>query len=184
MTKSELELLLRQAGAIAHDKHFFLFGSQSLRAICPRYPKDFPKTLEADLYPRHNPEAWALLRSKMGRNSLFFKKHGFFLDCVDPALSTLPDGWTERLIPFRTPRTGGVTAWCLEPHDLFASKLSAWREKDQQFLKAMLKHKLIKPAIAMNRIEDLPISDGRKKELNVQFSQLVEGLKAKKTPKR
>jgi hypothetical protein len=33
----------------------------------------------------------------------------------------LPTGWTERLIPFRTPRTGGVTAWCLDPHDLFAA---------------------------------------------------------------
>ena len=180
MTKSDLELMLREAGAIARDRDFFLFGSQSLRAVCPRYPKEFPKTYEADLYPRRYPQAWALLRDRMGRNSAFFKQHGFFLDCVDPALAMLPDLWLERLIPFRTPRTGGVTAWCLEPHDLFVSKLAAWREKDQQFLRAMLKHKLANPLIVLNRIEDLPVSASRREELK----QLVEELVAESRANR
>ena len=69
MTKSNLELMLREAGAIARDRDFFLFGSQSLRAVCARYPKEFPKTFEADIYPRRYPQAWALLRERMGRNS-------------------------------------------------------------------------------------------------------------------
>ena len=114
----------------------------------------------------------------MGRNSPFYKKHGFFLDCVDPGLATFPDGWTERLIPFRTPRTGGVTAWCLEPHDLFVSKLVAWRAKDQQFLRAMLKHKLAKPKIACNRIEALPVSPGQQAQLKRQTEELVAELRA------
>ena len=33
MTKSDLELLLREAGTLARDRDFFLFGSQSLRAM-------------------------------------------------------------------------------------------------------------------------------------------------------
>src|SRR3990172_250520 len=114
MTRSKLEIMLREAGVIARDRDFFLFGSQALRAICPRYPPEFPKSLEADLYPRHQPQAWSLLRRQMGRDSKFFRKHGVYLGCVDPALSTFPDGWMDRLIPFRTPRTGGVTAGCLE----------------------------------------------------------------------
>jgi hypothetical protein len=113
MTKSELEDLLRRAGKIARDKDFFLIGSQALRAIAPAIPRDFPKTLEADLYPRRHPEAWGLLRTELGNQSKFFKQHGYYLDCTDPGLATLPDDWTERLIPFRTARTGGVTAWCL-----------------------------------------------------------------------
>jgi len=44
------------------------------------------------------------------KDSRFFKRKGYYLDCTDPGLATLPDGWNERLIPFRTPRTGGVTA--------------------------------------------------------------------------
>jgi uncharacterized nucleotidyltransferase DUF6036 len=177
MTRGDLELLLRHAGALAHESDFFLFGSQSIRAVCTRMPREFPKTFEADLYPRHHPQAWALLRTKMGRGSNFYKRHGFFLDCVDPGLAMLPDGWLERLIPFRSPRTAGVTAWCLEPHDLFVSKLVAWREKDRRFLVGMLRHKLAKPMVVLNRIEDLPISASRKTELATTLNQLVTDMR-------
>ncbi len=172
--------MLREAGGIARDRDFFLFGSQALRAVCSPYPKDFPKTLEADLYPRHHPQAWSLLRQHMGRGSKFYHKHGVYLDCVDPALAMFPDGWLERLIPFRTPRTGGVTAWCLEPHDLFASKLVAWRAKDQQFLRAMLKHKLAEPRRVLNRIKDLPVSTSRRAELKLLVKELVAQLRARR----
>ena len=177
MTKGKLEIILQAAGVIARDQDFFLIGSQALRAVCARYPKDFPTTLEADLYPQHHPQAWSLLQKQMGRGSKFFRRHGVYLDCADPALATFPDGWLERLIPFRTPRTGGVTAWCLEPHDLFVSKLVAWREKDQQFLRAMLKHKLAKPPIILNRIEDLPVATDRRSEFKRQTDALVAELR-------
>jgi hypothetical protein len=173
MTKSEFENLLCRAGKIARDKDFFLIGSQALRGISPVIPRDFPKTLEADLYPRRHPQAWALLRSKLGSGSTFSDRNGYYLDCVDPGLATLPDGWMERLIPFRTPRTGGVTAWCLDPSDLFASKLAAWRGKDQLFLAAMLRHKLARPAAVRKRITGLPVSDSRKNQLVAALNQLV-----------
>jgi len=184
MTKAKLELMLREAGDIARELDFYLFGSQALRAVCPRYPKEFPKTLEADLYPCHHPQAWSLLREQMGRGSKIFRKHGVFLDCVDPGLSTFPDGWTERLIPFRTPRTGGVTAWCLEPNDLFASKLAAWREKYQQFHRAMLRHKLARPKIVSSRIEDLPVSESARSEMKQLMSELVDLVRREKRSRR
>ena len=176
MTKAKLEIMLREAGKIARDKDFFLFGSQSLRAVCPRYPKEFPKTLEADLYPRNHPQAWSLLLNKMGRDSRYFRQHGVFLDCVDPGLATLPDGWTERLIPFRTPRTGGVTAWCLAPDDLFASKLAAWRPKDQPFVHAMLRRSLTRPEIVRERIQELPVSSAHRAEMLVTLDKIVTAL--------
>ena len=177
MTKAEFEDLLKRAGALAREWDFFLIGSQSLRAVCPAIPRDFPTTLEADLYPRNHPQAWSLLRAELGNKSAFFKKRSYYLDCTDPGLATLPDGWTERLIPFRTPRTGGVTAWCLEPHDLFASKLVAWRDKDRQFLRAMLKHKFAKPPIALSRVDDLPIAPSRQEELKSRIADLVAELR-------
>jgi len=173
MTEAELENLLKLAGDVARERDFFPICSQSLRASCAAIPRDFPKTIEADLYPRHHPQAWSLLRAELGNKTKFFKQHGYYLDCTDPSLATLPDGWTERLIPFRTPRTGGVTAWCLEPHDLFVSKLIAWREKDQQFLRAMLRHKFAKPAVVLRRIEELPVSPTRREELKELVSELV-----------
>lgn len=132
------------------------------------------------MYPRRYPQAWAMLRRQLGSGSRFFDQNGYYLDCTDPGLATLPEGWLERLIPFRTPRTGGVTAWCLEPHDLFGSKLVAWREKDQQFLRAMLKHKLAKPLIVFSRIADLPVSPSRREELKRQTEGLVTEFRANK----
>src|SRR5215470_17570443 len=144
MTKLQLEKLLLKAAEVARERDFFLIVSQALRGVSHAIPRDFPATREADLYPRRNPQAWNMLRIKLGKSSAFFRRNGYYLDCTDPGLSTLPDGWIERLIPFRTPRTRGVTAWCLEPHDLFVSKLVAWREKDQLYLQAMLRHKFVK----------------------------------------
>ena len=184
MTKSELENLLRKAGKLARDPDFFLIGSQSLRGVCASIPSDFPKTSEADLYPRHHPQAWSILREELGNRSKFFAEKGYYLDCTDPALATLPEGWTERLIPFRTPRTGGVTAWCLEPHDLFVSKLVVWREKDQQFVRAMLRHNFVKRPILLSRIEDLPISPARQNELKNLVSMLVTNPIPRKSPTR
>ncbi|HYV26003.1 MAG TPA: hypothetical protein VFA77_00585 [Candidatus Eisenbacteria bacterium] len=79
MTKSELETLLRRAGEIARDRDFFLIGSQALRGTCSAIPRDLPKTMEADLYPRRFPEAWALRREQLGNRSRFFKRHGYYL---------------------------------------------------------------------------------------------------------
>lgn len=184
MTKSEFEDLLCRAGVIARDRDFFLIGSQSLRGICPAIPRDFPKTIEADLYPRRHPQAWSILRGELGNDSKFFDQHGYYLDCTDPGLATLADGWTERLIPFRTPRTGGVTAWCLAPEDLFAAKLAAWRPKDQLFLAAMLRHKFAKPAVVKKRVAELPVSAVRKKAMIASLDHLVRenrrAMRAKK----
>ncbi len=180
MTKSELENLLRRAGKLAYERDFFLIGSQSLRGICRSIPRDFPNTLEADLYPRHHPQAWSLLRRELGNHSKFFKRNGYYLNCTDPALATLPDGWTERLIPFRTPRTGGVTAWCLDPHDLFVSKLVALRAKDRLFLRAMLKHKLVKLPTVMHRIGDLSVQAARQGQLIHSAKELAKELQGRR----
>jgi hypothetical protein len=173
MTKLEFEDLLLRAGKLARDWDFFLIGSQALRGVCEAIPRDFPKTLEADLYPRNHPQAWGLLRDGLGKRSRFFYRKGYYLDCTDPVLATLPEGWMARLIAFRTPRTGGVTAWCLEPHDLFAAKLAAWRPKDQLFLAAMLRHKFAKPAVVKKRVAELPVSVAQKNEMLAALAQLV-----------
>ena len=155
-----------------------LFGSQALRGVCPVWPRDFPKTIEADLYPRHHPQTWSLLREALGSQSRFFRQNGYYLDCTDPGVATLPGGWAKRLIPFRTPRTGGVTAWCLEPHDLFVSKLAVWREKDQQFLAAMLRHKLAKLPLVLRRIAVLPGSSRSHAEFRKHATELAAQLHA------
>ena len=98
MTKAEFEDLLSRAGKLARERDFFLIGSQSLRGVCAAIPRDFPTTIEADLYPRQRPQAWGLLREELGNQSKFFKRHGYYLDCTDPRTRHPPgrlDGTTD-----------------------------------------------------------------------------------------
>ena len=92
----------------------------------------------------------------MGRNSAFARKHGFYVDVVSPEIATLPEGWETRVKPFRV---GPITAFCLEIHDLLASKLAAGRLKDLELAGAILKLRLASARTLRARIAKLlPLS--------------------------
>lgn len=184
MNKSQLELALRSAGKIARDPEFFVFGSQSILGILARPPQACLVSQELDLYPRNHPQAITLLIAKLGARSAFARKHGFFVDCVTPDLAAFPDGWTERLIPFRTKRTGGVTGWCVELHDVVASKLSAGREKDLTYVRTLLGARLIKPVIVEDRISTLPLPALQREELFTLLKELAAQARSKRKPSR
>jgi len=58
---------------------------------------------------------------------------------VTPEIANLPEGWEKRMKHFRV---GPITAYCLEMHDLLASKLAAGILKDLELAGAMLKLQL------------------------------------------
>lgn len=66
-----------------------------------------------------------------------------------------------RLVPFDTPGTRGVTAWCLELHDLWVSKAVAGREKDREFCRALLQRGVVMPDVLTSRLESVPALDPR-----------------------
>ena len=86
------------------------------------------------------------------------KREGFFVDCVTPELAALPEGWTDRLIPFCSRKTGGATGWCLELYDLAASKLAAGRKKDLDYVQALLSCGLINSRMLKGRLRTLPVA--------------------------
>lgn len=53
--------------------------------------------------------------------------------------------------------TGGATGLCLEVHDLAASKIAAGREKDMEFVRALLRHRLADPAVVQRRINGMSV---------------------------
>ena len=85
---------------------------------------------------------------------------------VTPKTAVLPTGWRKRLVRFQTPGTLGVTALCLEPHDLWFSKAIAGRPKDLEFCKALIKRDLVKPRTLQNRLKEV-------KKLNPQVRASV-----------
>lgn len=66
-----------------------------------------------------------------------------------------PEGWRDRLVPLRTENTGGVTAWCLDPHDLVASELAAARPEDVEFARALLEADIVDRDRLTERIDEL-----------------------------
>lgn len=60
--------------------------------------------------------------------------------------------------------TRGHTGHCLEAHDLAASKLAAYREKDRDFVRILLVEGLVDPGTLRARIRGLPlVADHRRK---------------------
>jgi hypothetical protein len=69
----------------------------------------------------------------------------------------LPDSWSEWTVAVSHPiGTRGGTGQCLEAHDLAASKLVAYREKDRVFVNTLLDEGLIDGQILLDRIRALP----------------------------
>jgi hypothetical protein len=177
MTKSQLEMALRQAGKIARDRDFIVFGSQCILGTVSRPPRTCLASQELDLYPRGHPQAVMLLVQKLGPRSAFSRREGFFVDCVTPDLAAIPEGWTDRLIPFSTRQTAGVTGWCLELHDLAASKLAAGRKKDLDYVRALFGHGLITARILRERLRTLPVSSSSLRQIEKALPKILAGAR-------
>ncbi len=182
MKRSEFELLLREAGALCRERDFIVFGSQAILGWLEKPPRSLLVSFEADLYPRNHPAAAILIRPRLGLNSPFYRKHGFYADSVTPELATFPDGWTYRMIPFSNRNTGGVTAWCVEIHDITVSKLAAGRPKDIRYILALLRHKLIVVKTLRERIDLLP-SESDQRRLHTGFDDLLKQFRRSKRAK-
>ena len=74
---------------------------------------------------------------------------------MGPEAAHLPKGWKDRLIRLQTPATNGRIAYCLDPVDLFVSKACAAREKDVDFNRALLSHRVVRLDEALARAEQL-----------------------------
>lgn len=163
MTRGQLEHAIRAACEIADDTELFVFGSQ---AILGSYPDPVPElraSIEVDVQPKNRPEAVDDIDGNLGELSRFAETHGFYVHGVSIGSATLPDGWQERTVSVRASSADRIN-WghCLEAHDLAASKLFAYREKDRDFVRVLLAERLISPTVLLERIDQLPIPSERR----------------------
>jgi hypothetical protein len=86
-----------------------------------------------------------LIEGVAGEFSPFEELHGFSIGGVDIETAVLPDGWRHRLVKVQNANTAAptgepcFTGWCLNKEDLRVAKLIAFREKDRNFVAALLK---------------------------------------------
>jgi hypothetical protein len=157
MTREQLEHIVRAAAANADTDEIVIVGSQALLGSVPQPTHEvLVRSMEADVFPLKFPERSILIDGAIGEKSVFHESFGYYAHGVAPETSILPEGWQDRLIPVRNENTRGCTGWCLELHDLAASKLAAGREKDMEFLRGMRLEGLIDPATLRTRIKATP----------------------------
>jgi hypothetical protein len=157
MTRSELEHIIRAAGAIAADDAIIVIGSQAILGQHPDAPTALLVSIEADVYPRSKPQLSDLVDGSIGEGSHFHERFGYYAQGVGPTTAVLPAGWKRRLIPVNNENTGGVTGLCLETHDLAISKYVAGREKDMVFTELLAQHGLTNRKTLIRRLQTTPI---------------------------
>ncbi len=158
MKRSDLEHVIRAAGAIANDREIIVIGSQSILGSFPEAPGLLVRSIEADVYPLHHPERADLIDGAIGEGSAFHELFGYYAQGVGEDTAILPAGWRDRLIPVNNANTNGVTGLCLEIHDLAISKILAGRDKDRAFTRELAKRRLTDRHTLLARLELTAVS--------------------------
>lgn len=168
MRRDQLAHLVRAAGAILGLDEVLVIGSQAVLGTYPedRLPAATTMSLEADLLTRDGDPARAdLIDGTIGELSPFHAAFGVYAQGVDRSTARVPSGWDERLVRFQREDTGGVTAWCLEVHDLWVAKQLAGRPQDRSFCAALVAAALVDPRVLRERIETVEATDAERTTL-------------------
>lgn len=165
MRRDQLEHAIRTACQIIGHPEVIVVGSQSILGSFDetQLPADATMSIEVD-----NEETARLadvIEGIAGEFSPFEELHGFSIDGVDLGTSVLPAGWRDRLVKVRNANTaapGGApvfTGWCLDKEDLCVAKLCAFREKDQNFVAALVRAGLVDRVVIIERLGTVPVKD-------------------------
>ena len=143
MKRDESEHVLRAAGAITGVSTWVIVGSQAILGSVPNAPAELLVSQEVDLYAPADDAASDLVDGSIGEKSPFHESFGYYAHGVGEETAILPSRWRERAVAIQTPFTGGVIGICPEPADLAVSKLAAWREKDQEFVRILVQREIV-----------------------------------------
>lgn len=141
MTRAQFEHAIRAAGAVLGVSELLVIGSQAVHgSMTDELPIEAARSVEVDVAVRGDVDGRLadLIDGSIGEASMFHDTFGYYAQGVVESTARLPDGWQQRLVRFETPATRGVTAWCLDLHDLWIAKAIAGREKDREFCRALL----------------------------------------------
>ncbi len=169
MRRDQLEHAIRTACQIVGRPEVIVVGSQSILGTFAegQLPADATMSLEIDIVPiaDGNDETARLadlIEGVAGEFSPFEELHGFSIDGVDLTTSTLPEGWRDRLVKVQNANTAApsgepqFTGWCLDKEDLCVAKLCAFREKDRNFVAALVSVGLIDVEVVVERLPTVP----------------------------
>jgi hypothetical protein len=165
MTREQLEHAIRAACDVAEDTEIWIFGSQAILGTHPNAPESLRRSVECDVAPKNHPERVDRVDGALGELSLFHRTHGFYVHGVALETAKLPAGWEGRTVRIQNRNTRGYVGYCIETHDLAASKLAAFRERDRAFVRILLVEDLADPQTLTERIRTLPVAGAQQDRL-------------------
>lgn len=169
MRREQLEHVLRAACTIARADAALVIGSQAILGSFTEtvLPEVAVRSVEVDITFFDDPadERSDQVDGAIGELSQFHETFGYYAQGVSITTAVLPSGWQDRLVVLDTPGTAPGRGLCLEPHDLVASKLAAWREKDLEFAAALITAGLVDPQVLCERVSLLPVRDSDRQRL-------------------
>lgn len=169
MRRGQLEHAIRAACQIIEHPAVILVGSQSILGTYTedQLPEAATMSIEIDVLPiadsnEETARLADLIEGVAGEWSPFEQQHGFSIDGVDLSTVILVDGWRDRLVKVQNANTAApageprFTGWCLDKEDLCVAKLCAFREKDRNFVAALLDAQLVDGDVITTRLRSLP----------------------------
>lgn len=161
MKRQELAHILRAACDITGDKDVLVIGSQSILGTFDEdeLPAAATASIEADIafledFDRAKADD---VEGVIGELSPFHQSNGVYAEGVHIETARyLPPGWRDRLIDWPLRSSEPAHPHFLEPHDLAVSKLGAAREKDFEFVDALLREDMLDVSILQARCALLP----------------------------
>jgi hypothetical protein len=166
MRRRQLEHAIRTACQITQHPEVVIVGSQAILGTYDesQLPAAATMSIEVDILPIADTNAETarladLIEGVAGEFSPFEQLHGFNIDGVDFDTAVLPEGWRDRLVKVQNANTVApagsprFTGWCLDKEDLCVSKLIAFREKDINFVGALLEDHLVDLEMVKSRLE-------------------------------
>jgi hypothetical protein len=176
MTRAELEHAIRAACDVAGDDEIYVFGSQAILGQYPDAPAALRQSAEADVAPVTAVDMADVIDAQLGELSAFHDAFGFYVHGLTIDAAVLPAGWRKRTIAVCNENTRGMTGWCLEAHDLAASKLVAFRDRDRDFVRVLILETLIRANILRRRLRELPVHPQVTRPLLESIDNWIKGI--------
>ncbi len=177
MREEQFEHVVAAAAAVTGEEELVVVGSQAILGSVDDPPESMLVSLEADIYPLHDPASSELIDGAMGDGSQFHLAFGYYAHGVGPETAKAPSGWQDRLvrreIPPRVASTRTTIAWCLEVHDLVLSKCVRGDKRDWDYAAAALKAGIVHFDTLLARIPQLPVDSELRDHIDGMLRSVV-----------
>lgn len=137
LRRDDIDHILRAAASITNHRRFVVIGTGAVIIAARHIPAAMMLTPEIDLYADGlaDPEPVSdLIDATIGHGSMFHRTFHYYGDGVSPNTAIMPVDWRVRATEY-TPSDGSATAICPSADDIAIAKLSAWRDKDRDWLR-------------------------------------------------